>query len=85
MGNKQDYSTTDQRRRRAPKGHFVVYVGEGMKRYELPLSCLKNPKLQQLLQKAADEFGFNAQTGIVLPCDDSTFLSITDFVTECSS
>ena len=86
MGNncKQQDSSERRRGRRAPKGHFVVYVGEGLKRYELPLSFLKNPRLQQLLQKAADEFGFDGQNGIILPCDDSTFQTITEFMTNCS-
>lgn len=76
MGNKQDSET----RRRAPKGHFVVYVGEEMKRFVVPISYLKNPMLQQLLAEAAEEFGFDSQKRIVLPCDESTFQRITDFM-----
>ncbi|KAJ4721010.1 Auxin-responsive protein [Melia azedarach] len=62
---------------RAPKGHFVVYVGEErMRRFVVPLSCLKDPTFQKLLQKAAEEFGFPGQKRIVLPCDESTFLTL---------
>ncbi|KAL5577410.1 hypothetical protein UlMin_019109 [Ulmus minor] len=63
--------------KRAPKGHFVVYVGKEMKRFVLPLCYLKNSNFQQLLEKAADEYGFNNMNGIVLPCDESTFQRIT--------
>lgn len=66
--------------KRAPKGHFVVYVGEELKRFVIPLSFLKHPIFQQLLQKAADEYGFNSQRSIVLPCDQLTFLTVTHFL-----
>lgn len=69
-----------ERGRRAPKGHFVVYVGEEMKRFVVPISYLKNPMLQHLLQKAAEEFGFDSHDSIVLPCDASTFQRITDLI-----
>lgn len=61
-------------RSRAPKGHFVVYVGEEERRYVVPISYLKNEEFQKLLQKAEEEFGFISQTKLVLPCDQSTFL-----------
>ncbi|KAJ0106346.1 hypothetical protein Patl1_18175 [Pistacia atlantica] len=37
--------------RRAPKGHFIVYVGEELRRFIVPLSYLKNPTFSQLLDK----------------------------------
>ncbi|KAE8126168.1 hypothetical protein FH972_020912 [Carpinus fangiana] len=65
--------------KRAPKGHFVVYVGKELRRFVIPLSFLKNPTFQQLLQKAADEYGFESQKSIILPCDELAFLRIIDF------
>lgn len=56
-----------------PKGHFVVYVGIGRERFAVPMTYLKNPKFQRLLDRAADEYGFNNPNGIVLPCDASSF------------
>ncbi|KAF8405787.1 hypothetical protein HHK36_007865 [Tetracentron sinense] len=67
-------------RRRAPKGHFVVYVGSEMKRFVVPTSYLKNPIFQQLLEKAAEEFGFDKQKSIVLPCDEPTFQRLITFL-----
>ncbi|CAI9104011.1 OLC1v1002614C1 [Oldenlandia corymbosa var. corymbosa] len=63
---------------RAPKGHFVVYVGpEEMKRYEVPISYLKHTSFQKLLQESADMYGFHHNhKGIVLPCQDSIFQSV---------
>ncbi|CAK7324838.1 unnamed protein product [Dovyalis caffra] len=69
-------------RRRAPKGHFVVYVGNEMKRFVVPTSYLKNPIFQQLLDKAAEEYGFDNQNGIVLPCDECSFNRLTAFLAK---
>ncbi|XP_022928472.1 auxin-responsive protein SAUR21-like [Cucurbita pepo subsp. pepo] len=64
-----------------PKGHFVVYVGEDeeeRKRFVVPLSYLKNPLFQELLSKAAEEFGFEHQFGgITIPCAQDHFLGLT--------
>ena len=69
-------------RERAPKGHFVVYVGSKLRRCVVPISFLKHPLFQQLLDKAAEEYGFHNQTKIVLPCDDSTFQRLIAFLAK---
>lgn len=63
----------EQVKGKTPKGHFVVYVGEELKRFVLHMSYLKNPCFQKLLEEAAQEFGFQSHRGIVLPCDECTF------------
>ncbi|KAG5035829.1 hypothetical protein AAZX31_04G187200 [Glycine max] len=65
----------EEEARKAQKGQFVVYVGEELKRFTLPLSYLKNPIFQQLLKKSAEEYGYSDSRGIVLLCDESTFES----------
>nr|GMD01198.1 Auxin-induced protein X15 [Ipomoea batatas] len=62
--------------RRTPKGHFVVYVGEEMKRFVVPTLYLKDAGFQKLLEQAAEEFGFHSPKGIVLPCHESVFLTV---------
>ncbi|KAK4378601.1 hypothetical protein RND71_000463 [Anisodus tanguticus] len=62
--------------KRAPKGHFVIYVGGELRRFVLHISYLKNPCFQKLLEEAAQEFGFRSPKGIVLPCDECTFQKI---------
>ncbi|GMN52460.1 hypothetical protein TIFTF001_021596 [Ficus carica] len=66
-----------------PKGHFAVYVGEEVaekKRFVVPISYLKHPLFQELLVKAAEEFGFDHQMGaITLPCAEEDFV----FLTSC--
>ncbi|OAY23736.1 hypothetical protein MANES_18G102900v8 [Manihot esculenta] len=70
----------EERRRRAPKGHFVVYVGNEMKRFVIPTYFLKIPIFQQLLDEAAEEYGYNYQLGILLPCNESSFINLIAFL-----
>lgn len=70
----------DEVKRRAPKGHFVVYVGSQMTRAVIPMSYLKNPIFQQLLEKSAEEYGFDNQKKIILPCAESTFQRLVAFL-----
>ncbi|MCD7463721.1 Auxin-responsive protein saur50 [Datura stramonium] len=59
-----------------PKGHFVVYVGENRSRYIIPISWLTHPEFQSLLQRAEEEFGFNHDMGLTIPCDEEDFCSL---------
>ncbi|XP_055804930.1 auxin-responsive protein SAUR50-like [Solanum dulcamara] len=59
-----------------PKGHFVVYVGENRRRYIIPISWLTHPGFQSLLQRAEEEFGFNHDMGITIPCHEHDFSSL---------
>ncbi|KAF8020791.1 hypothetical protein BT93_G1270 [Corymbia citriodora subsp. variegata] len=63
-----------------PKGHFAVYVGESRSRYIVPLSFLSHPDFQRLLQRAEEEFGFNHDMGITLPCEEVVFQSLTSMI-----
>ncbi|XP_057490933.1 indole-3-acetic acid-induced protein ARG7-like [Actinidia eriantha] len=72
----------EERIKRAPKGHFVVYVGNEMKRFVVPTSYLKNHIFQQLLDQAAEEYGFHNHEKIVLPCDELTFQRLTTFLAK---
>ncbi|XP_022941161.1 auxin-responsive protein SAUR50-like [Cucurbita pepo subsp. pepo] len=60
-----------------PKGHFVVYVGENRSRHIVPITYLNHPQFQILLQQAADEFGFDHDMGLTIPCDEHFFQSLT--------
>ncbi|KAL0422373.1 UNVERIFIED_CONTAM: Auxin-induced protein X10A [Sesamum latifolium] len=66
-----------KKKKKTPKGHIVVYVGDEMRRFFVPISCLKNPQFQELLQQSADVYGFDhGQGGILLPCTLPTFLRV---------
>ncbi|GAB4839107.1 Protein SMALL AUXIN UP-REGULATED RNA 12 [Ancistrocladus abbreviatus] len=60
-----------------PKGHFAVYVGENRTRYIVPISFLSRPEFQSLLQQAEEEFGFNHDMGITIPCEEEVFEALT--------
>ncbi|KAK6257931.1 hypothetical protein QUC31_001390 [Theobroma cacao] len=57
-----------------------------MTRFVIPTSFLKNPIFQQLLDKAAEEYGFNNQSRLILPCDEFAFQRLTKFLAQhCNS
>nr|XP_043634202.1 auxin-responsive protein SAUR50-like [Erigeron canadensis] len=59
-----------------PKGHFAVYIGETRSRYVIPISWLHHTKFQTLLRRAEEEFGFNHDMGLTIPCHEQDFLSL---------
>ncbi|PSS31268.1 Auxin-responsive protein [Actinidia chinensis var. chinensis] len=63
-----------------PKGHFVVYVGENRSRYIIPISFLTHPEFQNLLRRAEEEFGFDHDMGLTLPCEEVVFQSLTSML-----
>ncbi|XP_059434945.1 auxin-responsive protein SAUR21-like [Corylus avellana] len=62
-----------------PKGYFAVYVGEGQKRrFILPISYLNEPSFQNLLNEAAEEFGFDhPMGGLTIPCREDVLIDLT--------
>nr|XP_043635036.1 auxin-responsive protein SAUR50-like [Erigeron canadensis] len=75
MGMKQPQQYED-----VPKGHFVVYVGKNRSRYIIPISFLSRPEFQTLLLQAEEEFGFNHDMGLTIPCEEKVFESITSML-----
>ncbi|XP_009628643.1 protein SMALL AUXIN UP-REGULATED RNA 12-like [Nicotiana tomentosiformis] len=63
-----------------PKGHFAVYVGENRTRYVVPISLLTHPEFQCLLHRAEEEFGFDHDMGITIPCEEVVFRSLTSMI-----
>ncbi|KAJ0669708.1 putative small auxin-up RNA [Helianthus annuus] len=63
-----------------PKGHFVVYVGDNRSRYVIPISFLSRPEFQTLLHQAEEEFGFNRDMGLTIPCEEQAFESLTSLL-----
>ncbi|KAK7409783.1 hypothetical protein VNO78_00096 [Psophocarpus tetragonolobus] len=63
-----------------PKGHFAVYVGENRTRYIVPISFLTHPEFQSLLRQAEEEFGFDHDMGLTIPCQEVVFRSLTSML-----
>ena len=51
-----------------PKGYFAVYAGEESRRFVVPTGYLREPAFRDLMERAADEFGFAQAGGIRIPC-----------------
>ncbi|KAK8529998.1 hypothetical protein V6N13_102883 [Hibiscus sabdariffa] len=63
------------------KGHFAVYIGdeEKNKRFVVPISYLKHPLFQALLNRAEEEFGFDHHPVgcLLVPCAEDEFIKLT--------
>ncbi|KAI3839667.1 hypothetical protein MKX03_011287 [Papaver bracteatum] len=71
-----------------PKGHFAVYVGEAQikKRFVVPISYLNHTCVQELLNQAGEEFGFDyPMGGVTIPCSEETFMNLTSQLSDLSS
>ena len=56
-----------------PKGYLAVYVGPELRRFIIPTTYLSHPLFKVLLEKAAEEFGFDQSGGLTIPCEIETF------------
>ncbi|XP_047331809.1 auxin-responsive protein SAUR50-like [Impatiens glandulifera] len=63
-----------------PKGHFAVYVGKNRVRHVIPISFLNQPEFQFLLRRAEEEYGFDHDMGLTLPCEEVVFRSLTSML-----
>ena len=56
-----------------PKGYLAVYVGPEHRRFIIPTTYLSHSLFKMLLEKAADEYGFDQSGGLTIPCEIETF------------
>jgi SAUR family protein len=56
-----------------PKGYFAVYAGEASRRFVVPTRYLQEPAFRDLMERAADEFGFAQAGGLRVPCAEEDF------------
>ncbi|KAL3514750.1 hypothetical protein ACH5RR_027467 [Cinchona calisaya] len=80
LGKKQGYDDEEGLPEDVPRGHFVVYVGENRTRYIVPIWFLTRPEFQILLQRAEEEFGFDHDMGLTIPCEEQVFESLTSML-----
>ncbi|EOY34460.1 hypothetical protein QUC31_018426 [Theobroma cacao] len=55
------------------EGHFAVVAecGEEPRRFVVPLSYLTHPRFLMLLEQAAEEYGFDREGALAIPCRPS--------------
>jgi SAUR family protein len=63
-----------------PKGFFAVCVGEEMKRFVIPTEYLGHWAFEELLREAEEEFGFQHEGALRIPCDVEVFEGILRLV-----
>ncbi|ONK82027.1 uncharacterized protein A4U43_C01F35380 [Asparagus officinalis] len=63
-----------------PKGFLALCVGEDMKRFIIPMEYLSHRSFGFLLREAEEEFGFEHEGVLRIPCDVSIFESIVEIV-----
>ncbi|CAN8270324.1 unnamed protein product [Cochlearia groenlandica] len=76
-GELSDGSRRTKDQNGVPRGHLAVYVGkEERQRFVIPTKYLEYPEFKVLMDKVADEFGYEHEGGIHIPCDESVFEEI---------
>ncbi|KAE8654145.1 Auxin-responsive protein SAUR40 [Hibiscus syriacus] len=55
-------------RRSVPEGHVPVYVGEEMERFVVNAELLNHPVFIGLLNKSANEYGYDQKGVLHIPC-----------------
>ena len=56
-----------------PRGYFAVYVGAEARWFVVPTSYLRQPAFRDLMERAAEEFGFAQAGGIRIPFREDDF------------
>ena len=59
-----------------PKGHLAVCVGPAMQRFVIPMEYLKHRAFAALLREAEEEFGFQQEGVLRIPCEVPVFETI---------
>ena len=63
-----------------PKGFLALCIGEEMKRFVIPMEYLSHRAFGILLREAEEEFGFEQEGVLRIPCDVSVFENILEIV-----
>ncbi|XP_052208367.1 auxin-responsive protein SAUR71-like [Diospyros lotus] len=56
-----------------PAGHLPVYVGDEMERFVVSTRLLNHPVFAKLLDESAQEYGYNQQGALRIPCHADIF------------
>ncbi|KAL5215431.1 hypothetical protein ABZP36_006832 [Zizania latifolia] len=59
-----------------PRGHLAVCVGPSMQRFVIPTEFLKHRAFAALLREAEEEFGFQQEGVLRIPCEVPVFEAI---------
>ena len=68
-----------------PAGHVAVCVGSSCRRFVVRATHLNHPIFKKLLVQAEEEYGFNNQGPLAIPCDESLFEEVLRFISRSES
>ncbi|GMI89891.1 SMALL AUXIN UPREGULATED RNA 38 [Hibiscus trionum] len=77
---KRTLSLTDVNSEGIPKGFLAVCVGKELKRFIIPTEYLGHQAFRILLRRAEEEFGFQQEGVLKIPCEVAVFEKILDAV-----
>jgi len=65
-----------------PKGFLPIKVGQGeeQEKIVMPIMYLNHPLFSQLLKEAEEEYGFDQQGTIIIPCHLKDFRYVQDLI-----
>ncbi|XXG65848.1 hypothetical protein AAC387_Pa05g3453 [Persea americana] len=61
-----------------PEGHLPVYVGEEKERFVVSAKLLNDPMFLELLNQSANEYGYEQQGVLRIPCRVSVFQQVLE-------
>lgn len=82
---KNEYLLSEEEETTTPTGFCAVYVGEERERFVVPTGFLSHPLFKMLLEKSYNEFGFEHESGVVIPCSVSAFQRVFNAVGRSNS
>ncbi|GAB2302855.1 hypothetical protein Dimus_036850 [Dionaea muscipula] len=59
-----------------PKGYLPVYVGPELRRFVIPMEYLSMPDFRILMERAEEEFGFDQEGGLKIPCEEQDVVEV---------
>ena len=68
-----DYESDDCAPYDVPEGYLVVYVGEERRRFVIKTKYLSHPVFRALLNKSAEEYGYEHKGGLEIACEVDFF------------
>ncbi|KAJ3674481.1 hypothetical protein LUZ60_005097 [Juncus effusus] len=72
------YSPLKSRVMEVPEGHVPVYVGDEQERFVVKTELLSKPVFVELLRRSAQEYGYEQQGVLRIPCTVTVFRIVMD-------
>ncbi|GJT79013.1 auxin-responsive protein SAUR50-like protein [Tanacetum coccineum] len=69
----ESFSSQEMVPKDVKEGHFAVIASDDYaeRRFVVPMACLQHPTFLRLLERAAEEYGFDHEGALMIPCRPS--------------